>query len=109
MSRDDEIVSIFEDTLVVFDRLLSRFALSEEEKQAFEENVFLWFDRFTRRPGNERVPVARLQIPLLSGACRLARDLGSRKGIEMPALSGDPFDVARELGLLHGPEEGTER
>lgn len=109
MSRDDEIVSIFEDTLAVFERLLSRFALSEEEKQVFEENVFLWFDRFTRRPGNERVPVARLQIPLLSGACKLARDLGSLRGIDMPALSGDPFDIARELGLLHGPEEGTER
>ena len=109
MSRDDEIVSIFEDTLKVFEGLLSRFALSEEEKQAFEENVFLWFDRFTRRPGNERVPVARFQIPLLSGACRLARDLGSRKGIDMPALSGDPIDIARGLGLLRGPEEGTER
>jgi hypothetical protein len=109
MSRDDEIISIFEDTLTVFERLLSRFALSEEEKQTFEENVFLWFDRFTRRPGNERVPVVRLQIPLLSGACRLARDLGSRKGIDMPALSGDPIDIARVLGLLHGPQEGTER
>ena len=108
MSRDDQIVSIFEDTLAVLEGLLSRFALSDEEKQAFQESVFFWFDRFTRRPGNERVPVTQFRISLLSGACKLARDLGSSKGIEMPALPDDPVDLALRFGFLRGPKERTE-
>jgi hypothetical protein len=111
LSRDREIDALFESTIEVFEgMLLSRLPLSEEETAGFEQRVFAWFDRFTRRPGNEYLPVERFQIPLLSGACKLARDLVERKGVKIPALSSDPVDVARELGLLgaHGnPERGA--
>jgi hypothetical protein len=106
--RDQEIERLFANTLDVFEGMfISRLGLSEEEKAAFEERVFAWFDRFTRRPGNERVPVDRFQIPLLSGTCRLARDIGQSRGVEIPSLSADPEDVARELGLLAGPQQGA--
>lgn len=103
MSRSDEILSVFEGTLDVFERVLSPLTLSREEAEAFQETVFLWFDRFTRRPGNERVPVSRFQIPLLSAACKLARDVGARKGIQIAKLSVEPLDLARELGLSEPP------
>jgi hypothetical protein len=106
--RDEQIEFLFSKTIGVFEgAFLGRLQLSEEETVAFEERVFAWFDRFTRRPGNEHVPVGRFQIPLLSGACNLARDLGESKGVTVAFLPADPKDAARQLGLLEGPETGA--
>lgn len=103
--RHEQIEFLFSKTMGVFEgAFLGRLQLSEEETVAFEERVFAWFDRFTRRPGNERVPVERFQIPLLSGACSLARDLGQSKGVTVAFLPSDPKDLARQLGLLEGSE-----
>ncbi|SRR6266498_2324691 len=103
--RDEQIEFLFSKTIGVFEgAFMGRLQLSDEETLAFEERVFAWFDRFTRRPGNERVPVVRFQIPLLSGACNLARDLVESKGVTSDFLPSDPKDVARQLGLLEGLE-----
>ena len=65
--------------------------------------MFLWFDRFTRRPGNESVPIDHFLIPLSrrlgdgSGACR-------RRGIDLPPLE-KPVDIGIRLGLVGEVEE----
>jgi hypothetical protein len=104
--RDEEIECLFADTVPVFEAtFLDRLRLSEEETATFEERLFHWFDRFTRRPGTGGQVSARLQVALLSGACRLALSLAESKGIAMPSLNADPVEIARRLGLLK-PEAG---
>lgn len=106
MNRDVEIEALFSTVLEAFEAMfLSRLNLSEEERESFEEKVFLWFDRFTRRPGNEHVPVDRFKISLLSGACHLAREIQEHKGVRIAALSADPMEVAKKLGLIRSSEE----
>lgn len=105
MTREEEIGSFFEETVGVFERLLFPLRLSDEERSGFEERVFLWFDRFTRRPGNERVPVARFLIPVLSGARSMARELAASKGLELPILFEEPVQIGVRLGLVEEVEE----
>src|SRR6266700_7933377 len=105
MNRDEEILGVFADTLGVFERPLAELKLSHEETDAFEETVFLWFDRFARRPGNERIPAQRFQIPLFSAACKLARDLSARKGLSAPVGFWHPATLAADLGLADAPKK----
>ncbi len=99
-TRDEELVSVFQETFVLLKPLLSSFELSEEEFASFAQFVFGWFDRFSRRPGNEHIPIDRLRVSLVSGACRLARNVAETKGIPVPAFSADPVGVALALGLI---------
>ena len=100
MRRDEELVAVFQETFVLLKPLLSSFELSEEEFAAFGQFVYGWFDRFSRRPGNEHLPIDRLRVSLVSGACRLARNLAEAKRIPVPAFSADPVGVALALGLV---------
>jgi hypothetical protein len=81
---DRRIVSVFREGNAVLGRLEERLSLSSDEAQDFEERVFLWFSRFSRRAGNEGIPRARFETALVSGACHLAVDLGKQKGIVIP-------------------------
>ena len=100
MRRDEELVAVFQETFELLKPLLSCFDLSEDELAAFAQFVYGWFDRFSRRPGNETIPVDRLRVSLISGACRLARNLAEAKGRPIPAFSADPLGVALALGLV---------
>jgi hypothetical protein len=100
MRREDELVAVFQDTFGLLKPLLSALDLSDDEFATFGQFVFGWFDRFARRPGNEHVPLDHLRVPLVSGACRLARNLAESKGVPVPAFSGDPVGVALALGLI---------
>ena len=105
MTKDEQLESVFADTLRVFVGLLKPLRLSFEETEDFEERVFLWFDRFVRRPGNENVPAERFVIPVLSAACEMARLTASGKGIELPSLATrKPVEVGIQLGLIEEVE-----
>jgi hypothetical protein len=81
---DRRVVSVFREGNSVLQKLESRLSLSPEEAQDFEERVFLWFSRFSRRAGNEGIPRARFETALVSAACHLAVDLGKQKGVVIP-------------------------
>jgi hypothetical protein len=81
---DRRVVSVFREGNSVLRKLEDRLALSPDEVRDFEESVFLWFSRFTRRAGNEGIPRARIEAALVSGACHLAVDFGKQKGIVIP-------------------------
>jgi hypothetical protein len=102
---DDQLESLFTETMEVFVKLLKPLRLSLEETEAFEERVFLWLDRFVRRPGNESQPVERFVIPLLSAASELARQTATSKGLELPSLATKkPIEIGIQLGLIEEVE-----
>lgn len=105
MTRDEQLDSLFADTIRVFVGLLKPLCLSLEETEAFEERVFLWFDRFVRRPGNENASAEQLLIPMLSAACEIAKLTAKEKGIVLPSVAGkNPLDVGIQLGLIQEVE-----
>ena len=100
MSRENTIDSVFRDTFAVFANLLSPLDLNEEEMETLEESAFLWLDRFSRRPGNEQASIEHLKISFISAGCNMARQIGERKGISLIRLSGDPIEIAIDLGVI---------
>jgi hypothetical protein len=71
-SRADKVRSILRGTArVVESTLLSYYALPTEEAHKIEEELFLWFERLSRRPG---VPDSfrALRTHLLSMTCKVA-------------------------------------
>lgn len=94
MPRDIQgVSSIFLSTLEGLDRFFSNLNLSEERIQEIEQDLYLWFVRYTKRPGNGELPVESLQRAIASCACRMASTVTNR----------DVDDVARQVGL---PMEG---
>jgi hypothetical protein len=104
--RPDEVESVFALTLgVIHSALVSYYRLTDEEARGAEEDLFIWFQRLSRRGGAGQMPAKLLRISLLSAACQYGRSFQLWKlGGELSAdcdlndlLSREPDDVAVDL------------
>lgn len=100
MMREREGTALFAETLGVLRALVfSRLTLSQQQLKDLEEDLFLWFDRFLRRPGTPSIDRKLLQVALISTACALAALRDRRHAV-------DPREVARGMGLELPEGEG---
>ena len=104
--RPDEIESVFGLTLdVIHSALVSYYRLTEEEARGAEEDLYIWFQRLSRRGGAGHMPPKLLRISLLSAACQYGRSFQLWKlGGEAAAdeelnevLAREPDEVAVDL------------
>lgn len=59
--RDREIALVFVGTFRHLRPVLSRYELSAQELREFRQDLFVWFQRFARRPGNEVAPASSFE------------------------------------------------
>jgi hypothetical protein len=104
--RPDEVESVFSRALdVIHSALVSYYCLTEEEARGAEEDLFIWFQRLSRRGGAGQMPVKLLRISLLSAACQYGRSfqlwkLGGEQSADSnlnDILAREPDDVASDL------------
>lgn len=103
---DEEIFSVFDEALpAIHATLVSFYRFMEEEAEAFEETLLVWFERMARRNASQKMPVAELRAQLLYVACKYARAFQiarfrgfapAEEGFTM-ALARTPEEVALEL------------
>lgn len=106
IGREDEIHALLDEALpVIHATLVSYYRFIEEEAEAFEDTLCVWFGRVARRLGTSRTPPSELREQLLFVACKYARafQIAKFKGIEPAqeeftmALARPPEEVAVEL------------
>jgi hypothetical protein len=104
--RPDEVESVFSRTLaVIHSALISYYRLTDEEAKGAEEDLFIWFQRLSRRGGAGQMPVKLLRISLLSAACQYGRSfqlwkLGGEQSGDTDLnelLAREPDEVASDL------------
>jgi hypothetical protein len=104
--RPDEVDSVFSRTLeVIHSALVSYYRLSEDEARGAEEDLYIWFQRLSRRGGAGQMPVKLLRVSLLSAACQYGRSfqlwkLGGEQSPDQELanmLAREPDDVASDL------------
>jgi hypothetical protein len=104
--RPDEVESVFGRALdVIHSALVSYYRLTEEEARGAEEDLFIWFQRLSRRGGAGQMPVKLLRVSLLSAACQYGRSfqlwkLGGEQSADRDLndiLSREPDEVASDL------------
>lgn len=99
----DATITVFEDVLpVIHATLVGFYRFMEEEAEAFEDTLLVWFERMARRNVSQRMPVAELRAQLLYVACKYARafQIARFKGI-------GPAEEAFTMVLARTPEEVT--
>src|SRR6185436_6492530 len=83
--RPDEVESVFSRALaVIHSALVSYYRLTDEEARGAEEDLFIWFQRLSRRGGH--MPERMLRISLLSATCQYGRSF------QLWKLGGAPSD-----------------
>ncbi len=100
-SVPEEILSVFEEALpLIHATLVSFYRFMEEEAEAFEETLQIWFERMARRNATQRMPAVELRAQLLYVACKYARafQIARFKGI-------DPSEEKLTMALARAPEE----
>lgn len=102
VDRDARIASVFASVVVAMDRLLSPLELTGEEAAELKEDLLLWFRRFCRRPGQERLQVRSLQLALIWAGWKAAALLWESKHHGTLAFPRDPEQIAKDLGILPG-------
>lgn len=107
LNREDQLRSVYRETFDLLRPQLYQLQLSEDELESFGEYVYSWFERFSRRPGNEWMSIPRLRVSLVSGACTLARNLAESKGVSTSSFVGDPMHLAVQLGIISN-EKGAD-
>ncbi len=107
LNREDQLRSVYRETFDLLRPQLYQLRLSEDELESFGEYVYSWFERFSRRPGNEWMSIPRLRVSLVSGACTLARNLAESKGVSTSSFVGDPMHLAVQLGIISN-EKGAD-
>ena len=102
---EKEVRAVFQDTLgLIHIALVTHYGLAESEAIELEKDLYLWFARFCRRPGNHAPKQARSF--LLVACCQFAREyqryvIGS--GVRdtddelKKLLAREPEDVARDF------------
>jgi len=100
-----EIRTVFQETLqLIHIALVAHYGLQESEAVELEQDLYLWFVRFCRRPGNESPRQARSF--LLVACCQFAREYqryvigsGVRSSDEKlnRLLDREPADVAKDF------------
>lgn len=102
---EKEVRSVFQDTLgLIHIALVKHYGMEDLEARELEKDLYLWFVRFCRRPGNESPKQARPF--LLVACCQFAREYqkyligtGGRESDEKltKLLDREPADVARDF------------
>ncbi len=104
--RPDEVESVFALTLeVIHSALVGYYQLTEDEARGAEEDLYVWFQRLSRRGGAGHMPAKLLRISLLSAACQYGRSfqlwkLGGEKSPDAhlnELLAREPDEVAGDL------------
>ncbi|HEY1435110.1 MAG TPA: hypothetical protein VGG65_07020 [Thermoanaerobaculia bacterium] len=104
--RPDEVDSVFGRTLaVIHSALVAYYRLTDEEARGAEEDLYIWFQRLSRRGGAGQMPIKLLRISLLSAACQYGRSfqlwkLGGEQSIDgalNDILAREPDEVATDL------------
>lgn len=104
--RPDEVQSVFALTVdVIHSALVSYYRLSDDEAKGAEEDLFIWFQRLSRRGGAGQMPPKLLRISLLSAACQYGRSfqlwkLGGEQSSDVALneiLAREPDEVAGDL------------
>lgn len=104
-TRSDEVDDLFQRALpVIHSTLESYYRMTEREAREAEQDLFVWFHRFSRRSGMSETPVRSLRLSLLLAACQYGRsfqlwkhgteDLDESLG---RALAREPQELASEL------------
>jgi hypothetical protein len=101
-----QILPVFEEALpVIHATLVSFYRFMEEEAEAFEDTLLVWFERMARRNASQKMPVAELRAQLLYVACKYARafqiarfkSIGPSEESFTMVLARAPEEVAAEL------------
>jgi hypothetical protein len=86
--REAQVDALFLRALpVITEALTDDYRLTEDEASELEQNLYLWFDRLARRPG--QVPLSSLRSSLLLAACQFARGVCQMKHEAAVANSQD--------------------
>ena len=111
--RPDDVESVFSLTLdVIHSALVAYYRLTEEESRGAEEDLYIWFQRLSRRGGAGQMPVKLLRISLLSAACQYGRSfqlwkLGGEQSADTSLnqiLAREPDEVAGDLDRRFGDD-----
>jgi hypothetical protein len=113
LHRREEMYVVLDESLpVIHAALLAYYGFEEEEAQAFEDTLCLWFHRVGRRTGIRGLPPRDLREQLLFVACKYARAFqiarsnnGTHPAADSVLSIRDPEDVAIEL-LGRIPQQG---
>lgn len=104
--RPDDVESVFSLTLdVIHSALVAYYRLTDEEARGAEEDLYIWFQRLSRRGGAGQMPVKLLRISLLSATCQYGRSfqlwkLGGEQSADTSLnqiLAREPDEVAGDL------------
>lgn len=101
--QDQQISSLFEDALpTIHATLVSYYRFMPEEAEAFQDTLYVWFNRMVRRLGSRRAPLHELREQLLFVMCKYARafQIARFRGIE-------PAHEEFTMALARAPEEVT--
>jgi hypothetical protein len=104
-TRGEEVDDLLERALpVIHSTFESHYRLSEKEAQEAEQELAMWFHRFSRRSGIAQTPVRSLTLSLFLAACQYGRSLqiwkhegGQTDESLARALAREPGDLASEL------------
>ena len=97
---------MFSSTLsVIHSALVAYYRLTDEEARGAEEDLYVWFQRLSRRGGAGHTSPKLLRISLLSAACQYGRSfqlwkLGGEQSQDRDLnelLAREPDDVAGDL------------
>lgn len=100
-ARDEEIFSVLSATLpLIHETLVSHYRFIEEEAEAFEDTLCVWFHRVARRSGMSGLKVDELRQQLVFVAFKYARafQIAKFRGVE-------PIQEEFTLALATPPEE----
>lgn len=107
VNPDERIASVFASVVLAFDRLFSPLELTEEQGEELRADLSLWFHRFCRRPGQERLPVRALQLALIWAAWKVAVELWELENHGAATFPRDPEEIAKDLGIM--PEDAGKK
>jgi hypothetical protein len=104
-TRSDEVDDLFERALpVIHSTLESYYRMTNREAREAEQDIYVWFHRFSRRSGHTETPVRSLRHSLLLGACQYGRafQLWKHGGEDLDdnlgrVLAREPQELASEL------------
>jgi hypothetical protein len=104
-TRADEVDELFERALpVIHSTLESYYRMTGPEAREAEQDLYVWFHRFSRRNGLTEVPVRSMRLSLLLAACQYGRSFqlwkhgtqGLDEGLGR-VLAREPQELASEL------------
>jgi hypothetical protein len=106
INGSEGIRSVFGEALpVIHSTLIGVYRFMEEDAQAFEDTLGVWFERMGRRNASQRISASEMRAQLLYVACKYARafqiarfkSIGTSEEEFTMTLARTPEEVAAEL------------